>query len=304
MSPSSANRWWLRVVGLIAAGTAGAMAAVPAPVTQDKDPAAALRAQYATLTQRLEQSPFQQHLAIESVEGPHELRGDVYAVVDYPVATVSSALTSPAHWCDTLILHLNVKYCRAGVRGGRTVLSVAIGSKRDQPLPNTYRLEFVYGVAAAGPDYMAVELNAREGPLGTHDYRIAFEAVGLDRGHTFVHLRYSYSVEFESRLAMQVYLSGTGRGKVGFTMSGDPADRRSTFIGGVRGVLERNIMRYYLAIDAYLGALAAPVPRRFEESIERWFDATEQYARQLHEVDRDTYLAMKRREYARQQAVE
>jgi hypothetical protein len=30
-------------------------------------------------------------------------------------------------------------------------------------------------------------------------------------------------------------------------------------------------MRYYLAIDACLGALATPAPERFEESLERWF---------------------------------
>ena len=42
-------------------------------------------------------------------------------------------------------------------------------------------------------------------------------------------------------------------------------------------------MRYYLAIDAYLGALATPAPARFEQSLERWFDATELYPRQLRE---------------------
>jgi hypothetical protein len=39
---------------------------------------------------------------------------------------------------------------------------------------------------------------------------------------------------------------------------------------------------------------------RFEESSERWFAATESYALQLHEIDRDTYLTMKRAEYRRQ----
>ena len=61
-------------------------------------------------------------------------------------------------------------------------------------------------------------------------------------------------------------------------------------------------MRYYLAIDAYLGSLAAPAPQRFEQSLERWYSGTERYPRQLHEIDRDSYLAMKRREYQRQQA--
>ena len=60
-------------------------------------------------------------------------------------------------------------------------------------------------------------------------------------------------------------------------------------------------MRYFLAIDAYLGALANPGPDRFEESLERWFAATERYALQLHEVEHDDYVAMKRREYLRQQ---
>jgi hypothetical protein len=60
-------------------------------------------------------------------------------------------------------------------------------------------------------------------------------------------------------------------------------------------------MRYYLAIDAHLGALTAPAPERFEESLKRWFTATERYALQLHEVDYDAYLTMKRREYLRQQ---
>jgi hypothetical protein len=43
-------------------------------------------------------------------------------------------------------------------------------------------------------------------------------------------------------------------------------------------------------------------PGRFEQSLERWFTATELYPRQLREVDRDTYFAMKRKEYQRQQA--
>jgi hypothetical protein len=97
-----------------------------------------------------------------------------------------------------------------------------------------------------------------------------------------------------------VYLATSGSDKVGFTVIGDPNDPNPKFIGGVRGAIERNTMRYYLAIDAYLGALATPAPKRFERSLERWFNATELYPRQLREVDRDAYFAMKRSEYARQ----
>ena len=60
-------------------------------------------------------------------------------------------------------------------------------------------------------------------------------------------------------------------------------------------------MRYYLAIESYLDALAVPPPQRLEKGLEGWFAATQKYARQLYEVDRPAYLEMKRKEYLRQQ---
>ena len=74
-------------------------------------------------------------------------------------------------------------------------------------------------------------------------------------------------------------------------------------VRGIRGALERNTMRYYLAFDAYLHALDSPAPQRFEQSIERWFADTERFARQLREVKHDDYISMKRGQYLRQQVV-
>ena len=264
-------------------------------------PASELRARYAALSDQLEHSPFPQHLHVESMEGRDASQGDVYAVVDYPIAAVSDAFSSPANWCDALILHLNVKYCRPVARNGSTVLSTAIGRNFDQPLSKAYRVEFTFRPAASRADYVAVELKARKGPLDTANYRISLEAVGLGNERAFVHLRYSYNYGFAGRLAMKTYLATSGSDKVGFTVTGDPNDPQRQYIGGVRGAIERNTMRYYLAIDAYLGALATPTPARFEESLERWFTATELYPRQLREIDRETYFTMKRSEYARQQ---
>jgi hypothetical protein len=279
-------------------------AAVAAPAGQSTDPASALLASYAAMGDRLEHSPFPHHVYIESIEGESASRGDVYSIVDYPMTTVTDAFNSPSHWCDALILHLNVKYCHPITRDGHTLLSVAIGRKHDQPLSSAARVEFEYRVAAARPDFLDVELNALHGPLGTSNYRIGLEGVALEKGRAFVHLRYSYDYGAETRMAMQLYLATAGSDKVGFTVVGDPHASPQEFIGGVRGAIERNSMRYYLAIDAYLGTRAAPAPDRFEQSIERWFDATERYPRQLHEIDRTAYLAMKRSEYQRQQTIQ
>jgi len=304
MKRPAAISTWLRMTGRVAVLLAWACAPSAARAEPETDPASALRARYAALSEQLEHSPFPQHVHLESMEGPGASQGDVYAVVDYPIAAVSDAFSSAANWCDALILHLNVKYCRPVSRDGRTVLSTAIGRNFDQPLSNAHRVEFTFGIAASRPDYVDVELKARKGPLGTANYRISLEAVGLEGDRAFVHLRYSYTYGFVGRLAMKMYLATSGSDKVGFTVIGDPDDPKPEFIRGVRGAIERNTMRYYLAIDAYLGALATPAPARFEQSLERWFNATELYPHQLREIDRETYFAMKRSEYARQQTAQ
>jgi hypothetical protein len=65
-------------------------------------------------------------------------------------------------------------------------------------------------------------------------------------------------------------------------------------------VIERNTMRYYLAIDAYLGTFGQPAHEQLERRLRDWFAATEQYAVQLHELDEREYLEMKRAELGRQ----
>jgi hypothetical protein len=296
--------YWLRTTGFVAIWLAWACAPSAARAGPVTDSASALRARHAALSEQLEHSPFPQHLHVESMEGPGASQGDVYAVIDYPIATVSDAFSSPANWCNALILHLNVKYCRPISRDGHAALSTAIGRNFDQPLSSAYRVEFTFRLAASRPDYVDVQLKARKGPLGTSNYLISLEAVGLESGRAFVHLRYSYSHGLVGRLAMKTYLATSGSDKVGFTVIGDSNDPGPKFIGGVRGAIERNTVRYYLALDAYLGALATPAPARFEQSLERWFNATELYPRQLREIERDTYFAMKRSEYARQQTAQ
>ncbi len=283
---------------IILAVSADAAAALP------PDPAAALLAQHTVLHDRLEHSPLPQHLHVESFDRPDASGGDVYGVVDYPIALVTEALSDPAHWCDVLILHLNVKYCHPVSRDGHTVLAVAIGRKYDQPLSSTFRIDFNFSAAASRPDYLDVGLNADQGPLGTGNYRISFSAVGVTNTQSFVHLRYSYTQENTARAAMQLYLATAGRDKRGFTLIDDPDSAEPQFIGGPRGAIERNTMRYYLAVDSYLGTRAAPAAERTELSIERWFDATERYPEQLHEIERAAYLKMKRSEYRRQQTLQ
>jgi hypothetical protein len=43
--------------------------------------------------------------------------------------------------------------------------------------------------------------------------------------------------------------------------------------------------------------------QQLDRRIDAWFSATERYPRQLHEMDRAAYVALKRHEHERQQAM-
>src|SRR5512139_39972 len=288
------TRLWLVAIAFFSAGPA--FASVP-----DTHSAASLQAQYASLGERLRYSPFRRALALDSSESPDNLRGDVYALVNYPFSTVSAALHGADDWCEVLILHINTKYCHAGTDKASTVLMVRIGKKIAQPIEDTYPIEFRYRVAAVTAQYLEIQLDAEKGPLSTRDYRIELQAIPVGNGRTFLHLTYSYDYGLAGRLAMKTYLATIGSGKVGFTVIGKRSNGQPRYIGGMRGVVERNAMRYYLAIDAYLGALTSPPSLQRQKRLQRWFIATEQYPRQLHEVSQAAYFNMKRSEYLRQQ---
>ncbi|MGB7905738.1 MAG: hypothetical protein WCF43_13650, partial [Steroidobacteraceae bacterium] len=92
----------LRMAVLVAASTAWAMVSIAAVPEKEGGAASALQARCAALQGQLERSPFPQHVYIESAEGRRSSSADVFAVVDYPIAMVSAAVSSPANWCDAL----------------------------------------------------------------------------------------------------------------------------------------------------------------------------------------------------------
>lgn len=264
--------------------------------------AGSLHAKYMELQPELRNNAFQRALHVDSAEGGNTLRGDVYAVLEHPFAKVSEGMREPAQWCEILILPFNTKYCHASEGDAGARLALRIGRKYDQPLEQAHRLDFTYRSVAASPEYFETRLTAKEGPLGTRDYRIVVAAIPLEGGRTFMHLSYAYAYGTAGRFAMQAYLATAGADKVGFTVTGQD-NGQPRFIGGVRGAVERNAMRYYLAIDAYLDSLDVPRHQQAERRIQNWFSATERYPRQLREMDRSTYVAMKRQEIERQQSV-
>lgn len=268
-----------------------ALAAIATVAHAAPESAQAMRERHAQLAAQIEQSPFQRPLVVQSSDGGNALSGSVDAVMPQPFALAREHLQQPGALCEILMLQVNTKQCL--VNGQELV--VHIGRKNDQPLEDAYRVAFNLKPQASTDDYMSLRLGADSGPFSTRDFRIQLQAIPLDGGkRTYLHLGYSYGMGMAAKLAMQGYFATAGASKVGFTRTGGDA-----YIGGMRGAIERNTMRYYLAIEAYLASLAAPASQQRAQRLERWFSATEQYARQLHEVERGEYLAMKQREFRR-----
>ncbi len=276
------------------------------------DDALVLREKFQSLSEKLKHNQFQRELYLNSVESASRIKGDIYAVLNYPFATVNSSLNDPKNgpskWCDVMILHVNTKYCHASPSSNGAVLDMYVGKKSEQELVDAYHLSFNYRGVATTKDYFQVDLNADGGPLGTKDYQIVLEAVAINEKQTFIHLTYGYGYGFAGRIAMKTYLNTLGSGKVGFSkMEAVDTDKPSStdaaeqYVGGVRGLVERNTMRYYLAIDSYLSALTTAPEKRFDQRLTNWFSATELYPIQLHELDRQAYVEMKHKEYDRQQ---
>jgi len=283
-----------------AASATSAPAVEAAPAKASAPPAASaaaiaastLRIHYDRLRDDLARNQFGRPLVMESTQKDDRLIGEVFARIDQPFPAISKALQGTSNWCSILILHLNVKRCHADP----DALDMALGRKYDQPAEDAYKLRFAYRLEAATPEYLKAGLTSHDGPIGTHDYDISVEAVPLDATHTIIHMSYAYGVGTTAKLATKAYLATTGADKVGFSTDGKEADGKPKFVGGVRGLIERNTMRYYLAIESYA---TYPAPEQLDKRLADWFDATERYPRQLHELDRDAYIKMKTEEVRR-----
>ena len=257
--------------------------------------AAALRSHYATIAPRLATSEFGAPLLLQSEEGGRRIDGEAFATLDQPFATVAPALAEPSAWCEILILHLNTKSCRRVTQANGMTIEVRIGKKEPQAPEEAQLLAFRWAGATKRADYVAIQMEAGDCPYGTQDCRLFAEVVPLEGGRTFLHMGYAFSTSALGSVAMKMYLATVGRGKIGFTRDG------GKYIAGARAIAERNTMRYYLGIEAYFASLAQPRDQQLEKRMALWFDSTERYARQLHELDRDDYLKMKREELKRPQ---
>jgi hypothetical protein len=257
--------------------------------------AQALTLQYQSLHQQLSSSVLGVPAAINSFDQQDQLNGEVYTLLEKPFGSLQQHMVLPSQWCQMILLHLNISACTSEHSSGQDWITFYSGGKANVLLEKAYPLRFHFQVNDASPAHMDVQLRAEQGPFGTSDYRVSLSAIPVAQG-SFIRFSYSFRSSVTSSLATRVYLATAGLGKIGFTVVGKAEDGSPHYIGGTRGIAERNAVRYYFALQAHMESLDLPIGQRFTHATARWFDLTERYPAQLHEVERQDYLAAKKQE--------
>ena len=237
---------------------------------------------------------------IDSGERDGRFVGEIRARIAHPFATVAQALTASREWCALAILHPNIKgcICEHGADGERVTFYA--GPKRGAKLEDAYPIRYTFRTPTVTAQRIDIQLNAEQGPLKTRDYEFAISAEPAGASTTRLVVRYAYRPSLQSNLATAGYLATVGAGKHGFTIVGKDSSGRPQYVGGTRGIVERNAMRQLLAVEAYLDTRAQLDAERDRARLERFHDLTERHADQLRELDRGEYLTLKASELARQ----
>jgi hypothetical protein len=228
------------------------------------------------------------------------LNGHISLELDQPHALVTDMLRRGSAWCEVAPLHLNVKACTHQTRDGATRLSFYGGRRHYQPPESARRHVYDIRVLSHNPDYFRAVLTPDPANADARHNRITVESFPLGNGRTFVHIEYSLRFSAWMRLAANGYFATLGRNKIGFSSAGTDRNGRPVPVRGLAGALERNAVRYYLALQTYFHTRDTPAAGRLERQLGHWFDLTEQYAAQLREMDRADYLSAKRRERVHQ----
>ena len=264
----------------------------------------ALLSYYEDIEEDLDENSYDIPIYLESNGEDNSMLGDVYAIIQHPFATVRDALTTPGNWCEIVPLHLNIKACTYQQLDQHCRLTFYTGRKFYEDPREVYRLDYTYKTTSQQADYFKITLGAEEGPLDTRDYQIIVEAIPLNGSSTFIHFSYSYDYGIWSNIAMTGYFATLGRNKVGFTVLHEDGKGNPVYIDGIRGVIERNAIRYFFAIQTFMDASSLKNVDAFETRISNWFDMTEKYHHQLYEMDKKDYLNYKRMERKDQLALQ
>lgn len=254
-----------------------------------------LTEKYEEIEDDLLENVYDMPIYMESNNDENLIRGKVYGIIHQPFNTVSKALSSVSSLCEIAPLHLNIKACTYEYINNQCRVTFYSGRKFYQKADDVRDIKYTFKVKAINNDYFSVILTEEQ--HDSKDFNVQVAAIPLTDNSTFFYISYQYQYGFFMHAAMSTYLATFGYNKVGFSIIGKDKNSKPIYVDGIRGVIERNIVRYYFAVKSYLETQKVAKNEQFESRISYWFDLTEKYHKQLYEMDKPDYLKYKKLEY-------
>lgn len=247
---------------------------------------------YREIESELKTSSFGLPVHMESFVDSNSSHVDIYGTVNHPFDMVTKNLQVPSGLCDIFMLTINIRACTYKKIDSDWLLTVYQVNRYFDPIESAFPIRFKFS-GDQQQEQFGISLAANEGPFSTRDHQFQIEAVPLNESTTLIRLHYFFSYSSFGYFKIKSYFWLFNRYKVGFTVVNDKPGNPA-YVTGLRGAGERNVMRYYLAILAYLDALGSPPDQRSEKRLTLWYDLTAKYKKQLFEMEKEDYLAYKR----------
>ena len=277
---------------------AGLALCLPGHPARAASGAPALRAAYGEFRQQYQQLAPDIPISIHSVRSGARIRTEVFGTVDGPFPEVAQVLERPQGYCEFLPPLFNLKACVHYRKEKQSIIRFYVGGKRYSSLFGTIRILSDLRRLANGGDYLHVQLATVNSKTRRHGYSVDIEIAPMGR-KTLARVYTDFNPDRFTRLAVAAYLHTVGGNKIGFTHVAGPDEKRD-YVRGMTGIIERNTVRAFMAMQAYLDTLTVAPEHRYDARLRRWFDLTERFPQQLHELSRAEYLSGKRRERAEQ----
>jgi hypothetical protein len=232
------------------------------------------------------------------------VQSEILAVFAHRHPQLTALLENGRGWCEIVVLHPNVKACTHEPAGGHQRVVIYTGTKHYQPARLSRAHHHDLRIERREPGYLMARLLPAPDKLADGAEPVVIEAVDIDGERTGLRVQYRQRLNAWTRLASATYFATFGRDKVGFSRRGADGGANTAYVDGLVGAIERNIVRYFLAMETHLAVGGGDSPEKHEQRLAHWFASTERHARQLHELDWEEYLDIKRRELAQSAALQ
>ncbi len=236
-------------------------------------------------------------LSLHSTQTGARIRTEVYGTVHGSFADVAQTLSRPEGYCEFLPPLLNLKTCIHYRDNSEDRIRFYVGGKRFMSPIGTIHIVSILRVVTHTADDLHVRLSSVNGDVDEHGYRVDIEIAPFGK-NVLARVYTDYNPDRLTRMAVAAYVRTFASDKIGFTRV--PGGTKGEYVRGMSGIIERNTVRAFLAMQAYLDTLSVEPDRRYEARLQRWFGLTEQFPEQLHEMNRADYLSAKRREHLQQ----